>query len=133
MNGRRPAGFTLIEVVAAIVLSAIAMAAILPFLDRVFLMSYEPREQLREGLALQSTMEDLVAWQNANTNGLDALQARVGAENSLYLGLYTVRDNHYVAFPGNAESEVVATNNLLNVTLQNALGETASRLFAEPL
>lgn len=131
MKALRPAGFTLIEVVVAIVLSAIAMAAILPFLDRVFQLGFEPREQLREGLALQAAMEDLVAWQN--TNALARVQERVGAENSQYLGQYRVLDNHFIAFADNSESAVVASNNLLKVTLQNSLGETATRLFAEPL
>ena len=71
MNHRRTSGFTLIEVIVAIVLSAIALAAILPMLDKVFLLSHEPRTTLQAGLSLQSAMEDLVVWHEAHTNLYD--------------------------------------------------------------
>lgn len=122
-------GFTLVEVIVAIVLSALAMAALVPFLGDVFLLAHEPRVQLRDALSLQSAMEELVAF---NTNGLEMLQAEVGLEGTYYRGSFQVADNHYTAF--NSASEIPpATNNLLKITLQNRLGETLTRLFTEPL
>ncbi len=128
MNKLRTTGFTLIEVIIAIILSAIAMAAILPMLDRVFQLSHEPQQQLRDGLSLQAAMEDLVTW---HTNGLEALKDHVDSEG--VAGRYAVQYNGYVSFPGNVESPVVVSNNLLKVTIQNDLGETLTRLFPEPL
>lgn len=129
MKQHRTCGFTLIEVVVAIVISALAMAAILPFLGDVFLLAHEPRLQLRDALSLQSAMEDLIAF---HTNGLEVLRAEVGSEGSMHRDAFRVIDNHYTAFSGANES-VPVTNNLLKVTLQNSLGETLTRLFTEPL
>jgi len=124
-------GFTLIEIILAVVVSAIAMAAILPFLDRVFLMSHEPRTQLREGMALQGAMEELISW---HTNGLDILRARVGGEGGAYLGRYNIVHNRYIAIDQyDTETSAVTSNNLLKITLQNSLGERVTRLFTVPL
>ena len=135
MNGRRPAGFTLIEVVAAIVLSAIAMAAILPFLSNVFLKSHEPRTQLDEGLALQTAMENLVVWHhaaNTNRNDLNKLETlREYVRTNLPVGI-VARETNYVDFAGSAET--ASTNPvLLKVTLANSFNEAVTRLFARPL
>ncbi len=134
MNGRRPAGFTLIEVVAAIVLSAIAMAAILPFLSNVFLRSYEPRTQMDEGLALQTAMENLVVWHSFNsgaagTHSLERLRQYVAT--NLPAGI-VARETNYVDFAGSAET--ASTNPvLLKVTLANGFNEAVTRLFARPI
>jgi len=122
-------GFTLVEVIVAIVISALAMAALLPFLGDVFLLAHEPRVQLRDALSLQSVMEDLVAF---HTNGLDVLRVEIGNEGTRYRGTFRVVDNHYTAFNNTVEIPP-ATNNLLKVTLENGLGETVTRLFTEPL
>jgi len=130
MKARRSRGFTLIEVLVAIVLSAIAMAAILPMLDQVFLRSHEPRTQLDEGIALQTAMENLVVW---HTNGLESLRLHIGAEGGSYLGVYPVQDNHYVEFSGGTEAAAGTATNLLKVTLRNSLGEASTRLFTKSI
>jgi prepilin-type N-terminal cleavage/methylation domain-containing protein len=130
MKKRGRFGFTLIEVIVTLVLSAIAMAALVPFMGRVFLLSHETGAQLQGGLDIRSAMEDLVA---RNTNAVERIRVRVGAQGGTYLGQFVVVDNRYVAFPGNAESVVVSTNNLLKVTLRNPQGETLTRLFTNPL
>ena len=138
MNGRRPAGFTLIEVVAAIVLSAIAMAAILPFLSNVFLKSHQPRTQLDEGLALQTAMENLVVWHSFNTNpppginSLDQLRQYIATNLPPYI---SAQETNYVTFVGQAET-VVTNKDLLKVTLfieRDDVKEWVTRLFARPL
>jgi|GEM_PF-2097757 prepilin-type N-terminal cleavage/methylation domain-containing protein len=135
MKIRRPTGFTLIEVIVAIVLSTIAMAAILPFLGNVFMKSYEPRTQMDEGLALQSAMENLVVWHHeSNTNPADPdkLEAlREYVRTNLPDGIVALRTN-YVAYAGQAET-ATTNRSLLSVTLANSLGESTSRLFAKPL
>ena len=134
MNHRRNSGFTLIEVIVAIVLSAIALAAILPMLDKVFLLSHEPRTTLQAGLSLQSAMEDLVVWHEAHTNlydvppPLEQLRTHVGLE---FEG-QTVVQNAYVAFTNGLETTVTTNRTLLKIVLRNPLGETAARLFTVP-
>ncbi len=138
MSSRRPAGFTLIEVVAAIVLSAIAMAAILPFLSNVFLKSHEPRTQLDEGLALQTAMENLVVWHSFNTNappGINSLDLlRQYIATNLPSDIVALETN-YVDFAGGTET--TSTNkDLLKVTLlidRDDVIERVTRLFTRPL
>ena len=132
MTRRVPSGFTLIEVIVAIVLSAIAMAAILPMLDRVFLMSHEPRTTLQDGLDLQTAMDELVVWDAAHSNAPALLQEHAGAVGDSFEGMAVV-NNGYVDFPddGGVES-ATATPLLLKVTLRNPLGETVTRLFGPP-
>ena len=132
MNRRVPSGFTLIEVIVAIVLSAIAMAAILPMLDRVFQLSHEPRTTLQDGLDLQSAMDGLVVWDAAHSNAPALLQEHIGAVGGLFQDMVVV-NNGFVTFPGTGGNESAAANQLLlKVTLQNSLGETATRLFGPP-
>jgi prepilin-type N-terminal cleavage/methylation domain-containing protein len=130
MKMEKTSGFTMIELIATIVLSAIAMAALLPLLSQTFLRSFEPRQQLRDGLVLHTAMEELVA---RNTNDLEQLRQFVGVEGSTYRGLFTVQANRYITFVANAESVNTVSNNLLKITLRTPLGESLTRLFTEPL
>ncbi len=125
-------GFTLIEVIVTIVISAIALAAVVPLLGAVFMRSHEPHGQLRDGAELHSAMENLVA-RHLPGNGIDleSLRTAVGAEGSSPADGLTVVHNRYVSFVGGVESGTPATNTLLKVTLANGLGERLSRLFAE--
>ncbi|HAL91500.1 MAG TPA: hypothetical protein DCM68_00540 [Verrucomicrobia bacterium] len=126
----RSSGFTLIEVIVAIILSAIMMAAILPMLDRVFQLSHEPRTTLQQGISLQAAMDGLVVWDAVHSNNPALLQAYVAANNP-YQG-QTVVTNRFVAFTNGGYSTAPATNNLLHITLRNPLGETVTRLFTVP-
>ena len=125
MNATRPTGFTLIEVIVAILLSAIAMTAILPMLDRVFQLSHEPRTTLQDGLNLQAALDELVVQHEAHGHDLAWLYEHVGSE----YGGQTVRDKYYVAFTAAGAETAPTTNNLLKITLRNAQGETVTRLF----
>lgn len=138
MKNPRPSGFTLIEVIVAILLSAIAMAAILPMLDRVFQLSHEPRTTLQQGLSLQSAMEQLVLNHEAHSNNLSWLWNNVAA--GLPAGIGVDRSfTHMVEFtngPGGIRVEkppyTVAATNLYKITLTNSLGESVARLFTVP-
>lgn len=121
-------GFTLIEVVATLVLTALAFLALLPFLDQVFLRSHEPRVQLQQAMNLQSAMENLVA---THTNTLANLRTRVGSVGDAVGDGVTVAENEYITFTGGLEGGSPSSNNLLKVTLRNTLGEEVTRLFTE--
>ncbi len=131
MKPTRPSGFTLIEIIVAILLSAIAMAALLPMLDRVFLLSHEPRTTLQNGLDLQGAMDELVAWDWAHTNRPDLLHAYLPAAGGSFMDQIVV-ENRFIVLTNGLESPPAAHTNLLKVTLQNPLGETATRLFSVP-
>ena len=135
MTRRHPAAFTLIEVVVAILFTAIAMAAILPFLDDVFYRSSEPRTQMHDALALQAAMDGLIAeYVTLRTNEtLVMFQGRVGSVVANFSPSVTVVTNSFTRFNIVNGLEVAPTNTtLLKVTLQNSLGETLTRLFAKP-
>lgn len=126
----RPSGFTLIELIVTIVLAALAMAAVIPFLGDVFLRSREPGAQLHDAMEIQTVMENLIA---SHTGTLQELHERVGAEGSLIEGNIQIVENRYVTFDGAQEAGPSGENRLLKVTLRNALGESLTRLFTEPL
>ncbi len=122
-------GFTLIEVIITLVIAAIALAAVIPFLSDVFLRSHEPRRQLVEAMDLYAAMENVVA---AHTGSLQELKTYVGPEQTLFSDRFRVLENRYVEFVDGNESSS-AQETLLKVTLQNDLGETLTRLFAMSL
>ena len=122
------AGFTLIEVVVTIVIAAIAVAALLPFLSDVFLRSHEPRVQLVEAMELHAAMESLVA---RHTNRLDVFHQAVGPEGTLVDGRFLLVENRYTGFAGG--QEYGSNTNLLKITLENTLGERVTRFFTVPL
>jgi prepilin-type N-terminal cleavage/methylation domain-containing protein len=121
-------GFTLIEVVVTIVIAAIAVAALLPFLSDVFLRSHEPRVQLVEAMELHAAMESLVA---RHTNRLDVFHQAVGPEGTLVDGRFLLVENRYTGFDGG--QEYGSNTNLLKITLENTLGERVTRFFTVPL
>ena len=130
-----PRGFTLIEVVIAIIFSAFAMAAILPFLGEVFYRSSEPRTQMHDALALQAAMEGLVAdYVTLATNEtLVDFRQRAGSVVAAVAPSVTVISNNFTRFLLPSGQEAAPTNNtLLKITLRNSQGETATRLFGRP-
>lgn len=129
---REQSGFTLLEVIAAILLTALAMVAVFPYLDRVFLLAHEPATTLQEAFALQTAMEHLVAWDGANTNDPERLQQYLQT-HPVFMGQRVV-SNLFVAFTTDGQLDTSpATNVLLLVGLQNTSTlETVTRLFAPP-
>jgi Tfp pilus assembly protein PilV len=135
MKPRHPGGFTLIEVVVAIIFSAFAMAAILPFLGDVFYRSSEPLTQMHDALALQAAMEGLVAdYVTLATNEtLADFQLRAGSVVAAVAPSVTVVSNNFTRFLIPSGLEAVPTNyTLLKISLRNRQGETATRLFGRP-
>jgi len=131
-NTQRRAGWTLIELILTILLVAIALAAVVPFLGGTFTRSNEPRTQIVDAMELQSGIEDIVALQTPSTT-LPQLRTRVGPEGGTWNVHLTIVENRFVGFPGGAETAAPATNSLLKITLRNALGERITRLFSDPL
>ena len=126
------AGWTLIELILTIVLVAIALAAVVPFLGGTFTRSIEPRNQIVDALELQNGIEDIVALQSPSTT-LPQVRTLVGPEGGTWNDHLTVVENRFVGFSGGVETASPATNSLLKITLENALGERITRLFSDPL
>lgn len=122
----------MLEVIAAILLTALAMVAVFPYLDRVFLLAHEPATTLQEAFALQTAMEHLVAWDGANTNDPERLQQYLQT-HPVFMGQRVV-SNLFVGFTTDGQLDTSpATNVLLLVGLQNTSTlETVTRLFAPP-
>lgn len=127
---RRNTGFTLIELIVTIVVAALAMAAVIPFLGDVFLRSHEPGVQLHAALELQTAMENLLA---GHTGSLEDLYNQIGPEGSFLSDGVRLVEKRYVEFNGNVESEAEAESGLLKIRLENSLGESTTRLFTDPL
>ncbi len=128
-------GFTLVEIIVALVLIAIAGAILTSLISRTATRMNRPRELLREAFALQAVMENIVAQHEA-LDDLALLSDQVGDEGvdvDNQFGSYQVVDNHLVAFDGDDDEVASATNALLKVSVRNAVGETLSRLFTEDI
>jgi type II secretory pathway pseudopilin PulG len=137
MNASRQlqgAGFSLVEVIFALVLIAVAGAMLVTLVSRSSTQVNRPRETLSEALSLQSVMENIVA-RDAVLGDLSVLSAEIGSEGSAAnnsFGVYDVLHNRFVEFDGaNQEVVAVTTTNLLKVSIRDNLGETITRLFSE--
>lgn len=64
---------------------------------------------------------------------LGDLYNQVGPEGSYLSDGVRLVEKRYVEFTGAAESEAGAETGLLKIRLENSLGESATRLFTEPL
>ena len=127
---RSARGFTLIEVIITILLSALAMGAVVPLLGPVFLRGHEGPALLRGALDLHTAMENLAARQE--TDSLAQIQTAVGSEGSLFEGRFPVVHNRFVTFTGTTEGGTPSTNNLLRITLGSVgTSEQLTRHFAE--
>jgi prepilin-type N-terminal cleavage/methylation domain-containing protein len=127
-------GFTLVEIIAALVLIAIAGAILTTLISRTASRMNRPRVLLQEAFALQAVMESIVA-QHRELDDLGLLSHQIGDENGQAdndFGSYYVVANHRVTFDDDKEVPS-ATNALLKVSIQNSLGETLTRLFTEDI
>jgi prepilin-type N-terminal cleavage/methylation domain-containing protein len=124
-------GFSLIEVIVALVLISIAAASLVTYISHSANQVNRPRETLRDILSLQAVMENVVARHNALMD-VDSLSAEIGSEGNSVdnnFGVYYVRHNRFVEFDGANEEMSAVTNELLKVSIQNDLGESLTRLF----
>lgn len=127
-------GFTLLEVVISLVVAAVLMALIVPYLGTALTKSGYPLMQLRTTLTVFQAMEnmngDYIAQQGAGTLNLPALRTGIGAEGTNNInayGTYKVVINRFIQFNGaGLEIAAGANQDILKVTIQ---GVTAGPLF----
>ena len=137
LNRKGQKGFTLIEIIVAIVVGAIVTAIMYPYFGRALTGSSIPLARLRTTLNLQQVLENITADYEASgktTSNLDALQTAVGAEgadmNNDY-GQYSVIHNRFIKFVGNSETPISTgePHETLKVSIENEMGEILTVLY----
>jgi len=131
-------GFTLIEIIAVILITAVLGALLFQYFGQSFIKSSAPIERLQKALRLQQVVENITDdyERSAKTSAFleGTLKISVGMEgadqNNAY-GQYHVVHNRFIKFT--AGSEVAATGadpkDTLKVRLSNELDETITVLF----
>jgi prepilin-type N-terminal cleavage/methylation domain-containing protein len=118
-------GFTLIELVATIVLAGVVMMMISPFFSSGVTDSHRPALRLQDAVALQGTMENMSAAYGKTFKSGTALQTlsnNIGAEGSSFTnqyGTYKVLENTLMRFKNNGseKDEEHAGTSILKVSI----------------
>lgn len=128
-------GFTLIEVIIAIIVMAILGTVAVSYLGTSLTNSSLPITNIKQSCALQTVMENITADYKANfMSNLSGLSAAIGSGNqSNGYGQYTVVDNKFIQF--NSSGQEIAglstdARPLLKVSIKNSLGEILTVLFS---
>jgi len=131
-------GFTLIEIIAVIIITAVLGALLFQYFGQSFIKSSAPIEHLQKTHQLQQVVENITEYyeRSAKTSAfLDgSLKSSIGTEGTDQTnayGKYHVVHNRFIKFT--AGSEVAATGadpkDILKVRLSNELDETITVLF----
>lgn len=133
-NHKHTAGFTLIEIIAMLVILGAVSAMIVPFFHSGVTTSNEPMVNLAWASDFNAVMANIVAeYESAHSTDaeLAVLQANIGAEGSAQTndyGTYNVLVNDLVA---DVDGVAMGAGMALKVTIQNPHhpGEILSNLF----
>lgn len=129
MKKRKNKGFTLLEIIAGVVLLALLALMLVPLLGRPVTSAPQPATSLDEAFDLMNVMENIKA---TYSNDLQALSTAVTSEGTVIVisnqfGSYTVVHNRFVTFAGGTEQP--GGTNILKVTVKGETGEVLTRLF----
>ncbi|NOX25489.1 MAG: prepilin-type N-terminal cleavage/methylation domain-containing protein [Deltaproteobacteria bacterium] len=137
MSNKR--GFTLIEIIIALVVFAILATMVVSYTGTLVTESGRPLITLKEDMALQGVMENIRADKDANNN-LAALKTAVGTgiQNNSY-GVYTVIHNDYIKFNAanyNEEADTAGSTgndgiDVLKISIKDASGLILTDFFVE--
>ena len=131
-------GFTLIEVIAVIVITSVLGAILFQYFGTSLTQSSVPIDRLKKAFQLQRTLENITEdyeSSSKSTTYLDStLRINIGAEgtdqDNTY-GKYHVITNHFIKFV--TQTEALATGGdpkeTLKVTIRNDVDETLTVLF----
>ena len=129
-------GFTLIELIITIVVTALLASMLFSYFGTAITGSATPITRLGTTLAAQSAMENITADYLANyTANLTGLQGAIGAEGGILNAPYgkgTVVDNHFITWSTSDDEVRVPSpgiSNCLKVTVRDATGQTLTRIF----
>ena len=117
-------GFTLLEVIASIVITAMLAAMLVTLMGNPLTRSADPVLKLKGAYDLQKVMENMAAV----TNGLPSIGIEGSSQSNLF-GAYQVVRNRYILFNGGNETS--GGTNMLKVTIKNTDGDQLTRLFCQ--
>lgn len=133
-------GFTLVEVIAVIVITAVLGAILFQYFGTSLTQSVVPIDRLNKALQLQKTFENITEdyeSSNKSTTYLDStLRINIGAEGTDQdnsYGNYHVVTNHFIKFVSQAEALATSGDpkETLKVCLRNDVDETLTVLFTK--
>lgn len=137
-------GFTLVEVITALIVAAIFGTIIFQYLDASLIGSVKPLEDLGKSHAVEGSMENLIQYFEDGKSwstplSMTSFRSTIGNVNDNMdnqFGKYTVVENGYIRFNASlqeiADAPGTAPDDILKVTLKNDLGQTATMLFVKP-
>jgi prepilin-type N-terminal cleavage/methylation domain-containing protein len=127
-------GFTLIEIIAVVVILSIVGAAIFAYFGQSLINSALPFQQMTQTLILGDVIENMTADYNSKTLTLDQLRINIGTIGTSYTnnryGTYKLIENRFYAYttPPDLSLTGVVTD-ILMVTVENTNGEQLTTLF----
>ncbi len=131
-------GFTLIEIIAVIIITAVLGALLFQYFGQSFIKSSAPIEHLQKTHQLQQVVENITEdyERSAKTSAfLDGtLKNSIGMEgtdqDNAY-GKYHVVHNRFIKFTAGSEAAATGADpkDVLKVRLRNELDETITTLF----
>lgn len=133
----REEGFTLLEVLAVILLAATLGAVMFQYFGSSLTGSSAPIDRLKTTLQLQQALENITdAYERSGKSpaDLDALRLSIGTEGTDQVnafGKYRVLQNRYIKFLGQSEVDSGGGDpkDSLKITLRNEVDEILSVLF----
>ncbi|MDI6726768.1 MAG: prepilin-type N-terminal cleavage/methylation domain-containing protein [Smithellaceae bacterium] len=130
-------GFTLIEVIVTLTITAILGVVVYQYLGSSFLKSSEPYFRLGKAFSLRRIAENMTAdYLHNYTANLPGLSAKIANPQSSKYGDCTVVENKYIRFNATTNAEENETDptkqKLLKVTIKNDQGETITMVFVSP-
>jgi prepilin-type N-terminal cleavage/methylation domain-containing protein len=132
-------GFTLIEIIVAIIVISIMAAMMVPFFGKVLTQSSVPISNLQQATILQAVMENIISdsdnsflfnGQKAGPTSCADLQTLQTRINAFSYGTYTVVQNGFITNLGDTPTNnCTATNKILQVKISDTTGESLTYLF----
>ncbi len=115
-------GFSLIEVIVVLVISAVLGTMLVQFLNTAYFKSPSPIQIVKDSITLQNVIENITSDYNADfTTDLAGFRSKIGPEGSDQdndYGIYRVRHNRFIQFnSGIEEDDSSGSNTLLKITL----------------
>jgi len=135
-----PAGFTLIEIIATLMLSALLSGMIIAYFGTGLTESGRPVRRLQATFALSSVMEHITAEyeerktdQNAETGQtlLSGLKNELDENQKDYIEDDGSIETHFVQFVDGVEEASSSDTNILKVTITNQDSASLTALFTQ--
>lgn len=115
-------GFSLIEVIVVLVISAVLGTVLVQFLNTSYFKSPSPIQIVNDSITLQNIIENITSDYNANFTtdlyGLSSNIGSVGSDQDNDYGVYRVSHNGFIQFnSGTEEDDSSGSNTLLKIIL----------------